>query len=190
MKGNAQEKLLQPVVKSGASYDNYYDQLRKKYFEFERTNKKHGMPRLDVHRNVDLNMVIHEFKIAKELRTQAWKAKSSRLYTENGKSGRGKANGRTLPTTQSGSLITEEAGKKILKKHMLDENLGYNTNYGKKFKDFLKKNQSTIEDTQFRMTPRTKFRFNQFTPRQMGSNHKVLGSYSSLVERSRIQSEY
>jgi hypothetical protein len=154
MKGNAQQKLLEPVFKSGVSYDNYYDQLRKKYFEFESTNKKHGMPKLKVHKNVDLNMVIHEFKIAKELRTQAWKAKSSRLYTENGKSGRGKANGRTLPNTQSGTLITEEAGKKILKKHMLDENLGYNTNYGKKFKDFLKKNQSTIEDTQFRMTPR------------------------------------
>lgn len=190
MKGNAQEKLLQPVVKSGVSYDNYYDELRQKYFEFESTNKKHGMPTLDVHRNVDLNMVIHEFKIAKELRTQAWKAKSSRLYSENGTTGRGKGNGRTLASTRGGSLITEEAGKKILKKHMLDENLGYNTNYGKKFKDFLKKNQSTIEDTQFRMTPRTKFRFNQFTPRQMESNYKVLGSYSSLVERSRIQSEY
>ena len=172
MNENAQKKLLKPVIKSGVSYDNYYDELRKKYFEFESTNKKHGMPTLDVHRNVDLNMVIHEFKIAKELRTQAWKAKSSRLHNENLK----KPYGSMVATTQASSMITEEASKKILTKHMLDENLGYNTNYAVKFKDFLKKNQSTINDTKFNMTPRTKFRFNQFTPRQMESNHKVLNS--------------
>ena len=193
----AHKMIVKPVTKENVSYDKYYENLKNSYLLHENENCKSVIKDLKVHLNVDLNMMLHEYKIAKELRTEAWKTKIAQSSRENSQRSmshhkilysRDKTELSDTPmqsarqqTDKSAQFVTEENTSRIIGNHCIDKNLLYNTNYKKKLHEFVGMNSDRINNTDLSITKRTKFRMNcfSFNSKQNLSNERA---YNSRLE--------
>lgn len=186
-KKRAESQLLKPVFKEKVSYDKYYEDLRNDYLKHENKNCRSIIKDLKVHVNVDLNMMLHEYKIAKELRTEAWKnkiAQSSRANSQrsfNQHKTYSNENSNYLIHSErkfsdvAGKYITEAETSRIINNHCIDPLLLLNTNYEQKLQEFVEMNNDRINDTDLSTTQSkvTNFKMNCFNTRQNISNERV-----------------
>lgn len=151
MTKSAKSVLQKPTQKGNVSYDKYYSNLRDMYLDFE---SKNGLKSLNVHRNVDLNMIFHEIKMAKELRAEAFKGDNDQATSS----------------------------QNIIDRHLEDQSQAFNTHYMSKIRQFIKSNNKNIFDTSLIIGPKSAYRANHFTNRQMSSNKRILESANTVAE--------
>lgn len=178
-----------PTKKSGVSFDKYYRDLRSNYVDYEHSNirSKSGLKDLKIHPGIDINMMMHEYKIAKDIFTEACKAKSARNNTS-----KKKFNSfikKVIPTEvtrqssnyQSGTkFVTEECSQRVLDSHITDQNLKNNTNYGEKLKEFVEINKQQLNNQKLTIGKKTLHNMNIFSNRQIRSNNKVLNPINKI----------